>query len=93
MCLRTWEIQKVLAKWIWRIVMHLDRGIVVSLGIKPVIACAMECYKVVVFEHLYPHFREQIFDLIDLIRDDNHDELILLIKDCIEVLLLSFLCV
>ena len=78
-------MHKALTKWMWRLLMHLDRGVVVNLKLEPITSCALKSFKNLVYTHMHPVLKDRLFDLIDEVRMQGRDDLCPLIKDCLEV--------
>lgn len=78
-------MHKALTKWMWRLLMHLDRGVVISLELQPITSSALQSFKNIVFTCMHPIINAQLFQLIDEMRKSGRDDHCLLIKDCLEV--------
>ena len=69
----------------WRLLMHLDRGVVVNLELPPITSCALSSFKDIVFARMHPVLTLQLLKLIDEAREEGRDEHCPLIKYCLQV--------
>lgn len=84
-CCHLWQVHIALTKWMWRLLMHLDQGVVVNKELMSVTSCALKSFKDIVFTIMHPIMTNQLLILIDEVRIDDQVDHCPLIKDCLEV--------
>src|SRR3546814_785723 len=64
-----WSNHKLMTKWMWRLFMHLDRGIVVNNQLPTLTSCSLRAFYEQVFVEINPRVKGCILEFIE--RDRN----------------------
>jgi hypothetical protein len=60
-----WSNHKLMTKWMWRLFMHLDRGIVVNNSLPTLTSCSLRAFYEQVFVEINPRVKACILEFIE----------------------------
>jgi hypothetical protein len=66
-----WENHKIMTKWMWRLFMHLDRGIVINNNLPTLTSCSLQAFYTHVFQRIA--FRVRLC-MLECIEKDRRGE-------------------